>query len=171
MRTLYDVFKAIQADEGDHVEAMKVCLDPNVALVSPSIEKRILTAVALSTTAAFFLSGAPLDPSDLASLDGAGTAATEGFNAMNLVEGVIAGGATLASQLMPGGGGVSVNTVEGIFEGAEGIEATSAFGAVASSIVSGVAGLVAGIIAVGKLPRNDEREKTEAEEIASDQDD
>jgi hypothetical protein len=157
MRTLYDVFTAIQADECDHVSAMKVCLDPNVALISPSIEKRLLTAVALSSAVAFALSVGPLDPSDLTTFD---AAATEGSGLLNLLEGVVAGGATLASQLLQGGSEVSV---EGIIETAEGVEATSAIGA--GTITSEIAGVVAGIIGVlaSRLSKDDEREGKDIE--------
>ena len=56
MKSLYDVFTAIRADEGDHVGTMKACLDPNVAVNSPSMEKRILTGVALAATFGYLLS-------------------------------------------------------------------------------------------------------------------
>jgi len=56
MQSLYDVFKAIQADEADHVGTMQACLDPNASLRSPSIEKRILFGIALVASAGFLLS-------------------------------------------------------------------------------------------------------------------
>jgi len=55
MTSLYDVFLAISKDEGDHVGTMKACLDPNVAVISPSLETRFLTGVALSATVGYFL--------------------------------------------------------------------------------------------------------------------
>jgi len=65
MKSLYDVFMAIRADEGDHVGTMKACLDPNIAVMSPSLETRFLTGVALSTMIGYFLStGALVDIMD-----------------------------------------------------------------------------------------------------------
>lgn len=55
MKTLYDVFAAIRLDEGDHVGTMKACLDPKVAVISPSLERRFLTGVALSAVVGYFL--------------------------------------------------------------------------------------------------------------------
>lgn len=47
MTSLYDVFSAIKSDEKDHVSTMIACLDPDIALQSPSMERRILFGVAL----------------------------------------------------------------------------------------------------------------------------
>jgi len=55
MRSLYDVFVAIRADEGDHVTTMKSCLDPTVAVLSPSLEKKVLLAAAFAATAGYVL--------------------------------------------------------------------------------------------------------------------
>jgi ubiquinol oxidase len=55
MKSLYDVFHAIRLDEGDHVGTMKACLDPEVAVISPSLETRFLTGVALSAAVGYFL--------------------------------------------------------------------------------------------------------------------
>mmetsp|Transcript_6882 Transcript_6882/g.10200 ORF Transcript_6882/g.10200 Transcript_6882/m.10200 type:complete len:152 (+) Transcript_6882:89-544(+) len=54
MRTLFDVFTAIRADEGDHVGTMKACLDPSIAVSSPSLERRLLTGVALAATFGYY---------------------------------------------------------------------------------------------------------------------
>ena len=56
MRSLYEVFSAIRADEGDHVSTMKACLDPNTAVLSPSLEKRVLIGVAVAATLGYFTS-------------------------------------------------------------------------------------------------------------------
>jgi hypothetical protein len=61
MTSLYDVFTAIKADESDHVCTMGACLDPDVALQSPSMERKILFGIAL-------LAIAPL----IASMNGGG---------------------------------------------------------------------------------------------------
>ncbi|KAL7567947.1 hypothetical protein ACA910_019657 [Epithemia clementina (nom. ined.)] len=52
MLSLYDVFTAIRDDEGDHVGTMQACLDPEATLRSASLEKRLVTAVALASVAA-----------------------------------------------------------------------------------------------------------------------
>jgi hypothetical protein len=61
MTSLYDVFSAIKADESDHVCTMVACLDPDAALQSPSMERKILFGIAL-------LAIAPL----IASMNGGG---------------------------------------------------------------------------------------------------
>ncbi|KAL7549668.1 hypothetical protein ACHAWF_016965, partial [Thalassiosira exigua] len=57
MRSLYDVFVAIRNDEGDHVQTMESCLDPDVATLSPGLEGRVLTGVALAAGANLLLGG------------------------------------------------------------------------------------------------------------------
>ncbi|KAG7364271.1 alternative oxidase-domain containing protein [Nitzschia inconspicua] len=52
MRNLYDVFRAIRADEADHVSTMKACLDENVVLLSPSLERKILIGTGIVAAAA-----------------------------------------------------------------------------------------------------------------------
>lgn len=54
LRSLYDVFVAIRNDEGDHVSTMKSCLDPKEATMSPGLENRMLTGVALVASAGYF---------------------------------------------------------------------------------------------------------------------
>lgn len=56
MISLYDVFSAICADEGDHVSTMAACLDPEASLQSPSLERRVLTGVALLALAPYLAS-------------------------------------------------------------------------------------------------------------------
>ena len=116
MRNLYDVYKAIQADEGDHVTAMKACLDPNIRLVSPSVERRLVTAAALFATLGLLVNGGG-SPSDV----GIDTSAIENFSTEGIAETAVSGLAALLSQIM---GGTSTDTVEGV-EGA--VEATELF--------------------------------------------
>lgn len=61
MNNLYEVFAAIRADEGDHVGTMKACLDPSVPLLSPSLENRFLTGLALTATVGYFVSSGGLE--------------------------------------------------------------------------------------------------------------
>lgn len=55
MTSLYDVFAAIRADEGDHVSTMAACLDKDVTMLSPSMERRILYGAGLTSIAATVL--------------------------------------------------------------------------------------------------------------------
>jgi ubiquinol oxidase len=74
MSSLHDVFNAIRDDESDHVSTMDACLDPNASIQSPSMEKRILTGVALvSVVGTFALSSGDVDLSSLSDMmfDGA----------------------------------------------------------------------------------------------------
>ena len=59
LRSLYDVFVAIRNDEGDHVQTMTSCLDPNVATISPALESRVLTGMALTAGAGLFFGNNP----------------------------------------------------------------------------------------------------------------
>jgi len=65
MKSMYDVFSAIRDDEGDHVSTMKACLDPTVAVNSPSIEKQILVGGAALAATAYFLSTGDLIDVDM----------------------------------------------------------------------------------------------------------
>ena len=56
MQSLFDVFSAIKADEGDHVGTMKSCLDPEVAVKSPALEKKVLVGAALVSAFTYFIS-------------------------------------------------------------------------------------------------------------------
>jgi hypothetical protein len=101
MNSLYDVFCAIKADEADHVNTMTECLDPTVAVRSPSIEKRILTGLALAAAASLIVStSGTFIPTDVA-VDGT---TVEGLasGSAGLVEGISAGATALAAQIMGG---------------------------------------------------------------------
>ena len=103
MTSLYDVFSAIKADEADHVSTMESCLDPNVSVRSPSIERRILTGVALASVAQLIAaSGGGLSTStDLV----ADETAIQALSSTNAVEAAVAGAAAAASQLAGEAGG------------------------------------------------------------------
>ena len=69
MRSLYDVFSAIRNDEADHVKTMQACLDPDVSVMSPSLEKKVMTGLALGATVGYFLStGDLIDVNDIGSV-------------------------------------------------------------------------------------------------------
>ncbi len=52
---MYEVFVAIRDDDGGHVTTMKSCLDQNVTVLLPSLEKSVLLATAFAATAGYFL--------------------------------------------------------------------------------------------------------------------
>jgi hypothetical protein len=56
MHSLYDVFCAIQDDERDHMSTMMACLDSEVTVRSRSLEKKVLTGMALAAAVYVFLS-------------------------------------------------------------------------------------------------------------------
>lgn len=117
MKSLYDVFSAIRADEGDHVGTMKACLDPNIPVLSPALEIRVLTGFALAAIAGYLVStgNAPegLNPTEL--LEGADdTIITD-----TVLDGIIGGAAALF-----GGMNALENEVETAAEIENGIAAT-----------------------------------------------
>jgi hypothetical protein len=132
MRSLVDVFKAIQADEVDHAATMKACLDPNVALVSPSIERRVFTGLALLAAVGLAASGdGSMFPTDIA----VDSSAAEGFAAgTSAVEAFVAGAAAIASQALEG---ASFNDLD-LEEGAEMMEGSTSW-------VAGIAGIVGAV--------------------------
>jgi hypothetical protein len=129
MSSLYDVFCAIRADEGDHVSTMQACLDPEATLRSPSLEKRVLAGLALAAAVAYLVStGDFVDLTDVA--DVAGDAALEdGSAATGIVESLLAGMAGFAQQLT--GESIDVDTV---------LEDGSAATGMVESLLAGVAG-------------------------------
>jgi hypothetical protein len=160
MRSLYDVFKAIQADEVDHVATMEACLDPNVALLSPSLERRFLTGFSLLTAVSLALSvGA--DPTDIV-VEGMDSAAESYVTALDAL---VAGAATAASQVfgVVANNDATVESVEGIMEGAEVLEEST----VVARIIAGVAGLAGAVTAAssGRAAKNEsEKDKNELDE-------
>lgn len=78
LRSLYDVFVAIRNDEGDHVHTMTSCLDPKVATLSPALENRVLTGVALVTGASLLVGN-----SGLTSIGGVGLNGIEGLESLS----------------------------------------------------------------------------------------
>ncbi len=94
LQSLYDVFVAIRNDEGDHVSTMKSCLDPNEPVLSPALESRALTGVALASSVGFLL-GTVGDWTPLTDLlDGTSTVAD--------LDSVLAESATRSSPILDG---------------------------------------------------------------------
>lgn len=103
MQNMHDVFAAICADEGDHVHTMTACLDTEANLQSPSVERKVLTGIALVAVASYLVSSTGmLDGSILDSagdiLDSAGVAsdAAAAIDATSIFEVIAAGVAGLA---------------------------------------------------------------------------
>lgn len=83
MQTLYDVFKAIQADEGDHVGTMKACLDPDIAVSSPSLEQKVLSGAALVYAGTLAVSTGYIDIPDISFLRDLLDTGTDGLVAVD----------------------------------------------------------------------------------------
>jgi len=127
MKSLYDVFSAIRADEGDHVGTMKACLDPNIPVLSPALETRVLTGFALAAIAGYIAStgNAPegLNPTELLEglddtaiadtiLDGIIGGAAALFGGMKSLENDVETAAEIESGIAAGGGlSVVLNTL------------------------------------------------------------
>jgi hypothetical protein len=83
MQSLYDVFAAISADEGDHVSAMGACLDTNATLQSPSVERRVLIGVAALALGSYLFSATGvfdanlIDTADTTTIDAVVSASTD----------------------------------------------------------------------------------------------
>ena len=121
LRSLYDVFVAIRNDEGDHVQTMTSCLDPKVATLSPGLESRVLTGMALAAGTSFLFGNDP------------------GFDSLN---GIIDSF---------GGGNVGMEGVESLSDIADGMTdldsvlSEDASSGALNAIVGGLAGLANGI--------------------------
>jgi len=130
MHSMYDVFSAIRDDEGDHVSTMGACLDPNVAKLSPSLERKVLTGIATAAAVAIFMNtggdlgiGTDLvdvdfgDLTDMASEDTdiLGTLDTIVGTLDTIVDTAIAGAVGLASQMGKDGiDGEEISMVDGM---------------------------------------------------------
>jgi hypothetical protein len=88
MQSLFDVFAAIAADEGDHSSAMSACLDTKATFYSPSVERRILVGVAAVAMATYLLS--TIGVFDASIIDSADTAATVASDSAAVTEVVAA---------------------------------------------------------------------------------
>ena len=82
MKSLYDTFVAIRADEGDHVSTMHACLDPEVSMRSPSLERRILYGAALVSLAATVVATQSIDLLGDTTVLADGATAAEGAGAV-----------------------------------------------------------------------------------------
>lgn len=65
--SLYDVFNQIKQDEGDHVSTMQACLDPDVVVMSPSLERKFFLGFAVLASIGAVLSSS-VDLNDMTSL-------------------------------------------------------------------------------------------------------
>ena len=116
MRSLYDVFSAIRNDEADHVKTMQACLDPNVSVMSPSLEKKVMTGLALGATVGYFLStGDLIDLNDIGSVSDI----ADNFDLIELID-EEAGDASIISSVVDG----IVGAVVGLSAGLSNLEET-----------------------------------------------
>ena len=61
MTSLYHVFENIRNDEGEHVNSMKACLDPNTAVVSKLMKRVLLAGLSLAASAGYVICGTAED--------------------------------------------------------------------------------------------------------------
>jgi hypothetical protein len=151
MKNLYDVFRAIRADEADHVSTMQSCLDENVLLISPSLERKVLIGTGIVTAAAAILSSGDLaGTSDMLSLN-ANDIAVDGGSGFDL-DALLAGAGAVISQGF-GGGSEAVVDAQEIAGSVEAIEDS---GLIAQLLGEGfAAGLIASkLMSCTKDPKN-----------------
>lgn len=119
MKNLHDVFSAIRDDESDHVSTMEACMDPTVAKLSPSLERKALTAIAATVAISLFLNtgvdtGVTSDIVDTIDADTIDFAASETV-VSGLADAAIAGIAGIISQLGQDAG-LGLDAEEGLLE-------------------------------------------------------
>lgn len=171
MRNLGDVFRAIQADEGDHVSTMQSCLDEKVALVSPSIEKRILFGAGIAAAASAILSGGDFsETTNLLSLN-TDDLALDSLSGIEF-DAILAGAAALISQIFGG----NSDAIAEASEVAGSIEAMKDGGVLAQILGEGfAAGFVASKLFSSKeksrdgQSKNNEEDETKQDDTANDE--
>mmetsp|Transcript_21941 Transcript_21941/g.47011 ORF Transcript_21941/g.47011 Transcript_21941/m.47011 type:complete len:618 (-) Transcript_21941:359-2212(-) len=119
MRSLYDVFVAIRSDEGDHVQTMTSCLDPQVATLSPGLESRVLTGVALAAGASLVFGTGGIDGLTTISDGLGGLAGIEGMGMEGL--GDIADSVTDLDSVLAEDGGAASGLINAIVGGLAGL--------------------------------------------------
>lgn len=127
LRSLYDVMVAIRNDEGDHVHTMMSCLDPKVAVLSPALEGRVLTGIALAAGSSLFFGAT-------------GFGSLGGGVGLNDIEGVanIADGMTDLDSILTEDGSLGAAVVGGLAGLANGLQ--ELFGAEAEVVDDDVTG-------------------------------
>eukprot|EP00539_Tryblionella_compressa_P002812 CAMPEP_0178752590 /NCGR_PEP_ID=MMETSP0744-20121128/11144_1 /TAXON_ID=913974 /ORGANISM="Nitzschia punctata, Strain CCMP561" /LENGTH=567 /DNA_ID=CAMNT_0020406319 /DNA_START=168 /DNA_END=1871 /DNA_ORIENTATION=- len=150
MTNLYDVFQAIRADEGDHVDTMEACLDENVVLLSPSLEKRALTGAGiLAATVGLLAAGDFSEPTTGVAADG-----LSGFE----LDALLAGAGAFLSQIFGGGSDAVVEASE-VAESMGPLEAVKDAGWISQILGEGFA---AGFLASKLFPsKKDEKEENQ----------
>lgn len=122
MTSLYDVFSAIRDDESDHVGTMQSCLDPTVAKLSPSLEKKFLWSLATAASIAYFVNSGDASTLTNTFVDGSAdavidlvaavTTTTDGMAASGFLDVVVAAVVGVISQLAGAAGPESEEAVE-----------------------------------------------------------
>lgn len=165
MRNLYDVFQAIQADEGDHVSTMQSCLDEKVALLSPSIEKRVLFGAGIAAAASAILSGGDIsETTNLLSLN-ADDLAIDSLSGIEF-DAILAGAAALIAQIFSGNSDAIVEASEM----AGSMEAMKDGGVLAQILGEGFAAgfLASKLFSSKKEKKSDEEQSDEEDETKQD---
>ena len=169
MKSLYDVFHAIRADETDHVHTMQACLDEHSVLVSPSLEKKLLVGTGIVAVAAAILSGVDLAATnDLLSLNPGDAVVDSGATGLEL-DALVAGAAAVVSQVFGGGG--SSEAIADATEVAGSVEAIKDGGLLAQFLGEGFAAGVAYKVLSGKNSDEKEADATAAEADVDENDD
>ena len=114
MQSLFDVFAAIAADEGDHVSAMSACLDTKATFYSPSAERRILVGVVAATLATYLLStGGVFDASFVDSADTTVSAVASDSAVVTEVAAAVAGIMGWAEEILKKDESIGEGLIEG----------------------------------------------------------
>jgi hypothetical protein len=119
MKSLFDVFAAIAADERDHVSAMSACLDTNATFQSPSIERRILVGVTAFAVATFLLSSAGTFDAGLVDTADTAVSVSTDSTVVTEVAAATAGIMGWADEMVREDEGGIKNVGEGMVEGKE----------------------------------------------------
>lgn len=130
MRSMYDVFTAIRADEGDHVSTMAACLDKNATMRSPSMERRILYGAGLTAIALMAMNTGSTDVlTDTGITDITdGTVLSEGAAAISSAVDIVgAAAAAVAAGIANIASSVSNDPSE-MYEAQEAVEAATIWG-------------------------------------------
>jgi hypothetical protein len=124
MTSLYDVFCAIRDDEGDHVGTMTSCLDPTVAKLSPSLEKKVLWSVATAASIAYFINSGDASSLTNTFVDGSADAVTDlvaavtttsdGMATSGILDAVVAAAVGVIGQLATDAAGVGAESEEAV---------------------------------------------------------
>jgi hypothetical protein len=119
MQSLFDVFAAIAADEGDHVSAMSACQDSDATFQSPSIERRILVGVAALAVSTYLMSSTGVFDASLVDTADTAVSVSTDSTVLSEVTAAAAGMMGWANQMLREDEGNIKAVGEGMVEGNE----------------------------------------------------